>query len=136
MWANNLSEKNLSKKRKMSTYTESVWMKANRIIPFSKYHPLSPNRLKQVSWNTCTKMAAFWISWKACNFIKKTLKHRCLPVKYAKFLRAPTLKNIYFWLLLNIRKVYKTFENSQTFAFCADLIIAILRRKYFLTEIM
>ena len=24
---------------------------------------------------------------KACNFIKKGLQHRCLPVKFAKFLR-------------------------------------------------
>ena len=25
----------------------------------------------------------------ACNFIKKRFQHRCFPVKYAKFLRAP-----------------------------------------------
>ena len=30
----------------------------------------------------------------ACNFIKKRLQHRCLPVKLTKFLRTPTLKNI------------------------------------------
>ena len=26
---------------------------------------------------------------KACNFIKKRLQHRCFPVKFAKFLKAP-----------------------------------------------
>ena len=31
---------------------------------------------------------------KACNIIKKRLQHRCFPVKYAKFLRTPILKNI------------------------------------------
>ena len=30
----------------------------------------------------------------SCNFIKKRLRHRCFPVNYAKFLRAPVLKNI------------------------------------------
>ena len=29
----------------------------------------------------------------ACNFIKKRLQHRCFPVKLAKFLRTPFLKN-------------------------------------------
>ena len=36
----------------------------------------------------------------ACNFIKKRLQHGCFPVKFAKFLRAPILKNIYERLLL------------------------------------
>ena len=31
---------------------------------------------------------------KACNFIKKRLQHRCFPLKFAKFLRTPILKNI------------------------------------------
>ena len=29
-----------------------------------------------------------------CNFIKKRLQHRCFPMKLAKFLRTPILKNI------------------------------------------
>ena len=29
-----------------------------------------------------------------CNFFKKRLQHRCFPVKFAKFLRTPILKNI------------------------------------------
>ena len=38
---------------------------------------------------------------KACNFIKKRLQHRCFPMKFAKFLRAPPiLKNINERLLL------------------------------------
>ena len=30
----------------------------------------------------------------ACNFMKKRLQHRCFPVKFTKFLRAPILKSI------------------------------------------
>ena len=30
----------------------------------------------------------------ACNFIKNRPQHRCFPVKIAKFLRLPILKNI------------------------------------------
>ena len=30
----------------------------------------------------------------ACNFIKKILQNRCFPMKFAKFLRTPILKNI------------------------------------------
>ena len=36
------------------------------------------------------KVAGLW----ACNFITKKLQHRCFPVKFAKFLRKPMLKNI------------------------------------------
>ena len=35
-----------------------------------------------------------------CNFIKNRLHHRCIPVKFAKFLRTPILKNICERLLL------------------------------------
>ena len=30
-----------------------------------------------------------------CHFIKKTLQHKCFPVKFGKFLRTPILGNIY-----------------------------------------
>ena len=33
-------------------------------------------------------------TWRAGNFIKKRVQHRCFPVKYVKFLRAVNLKNI------------------------------------------
>ena len=36
----------------------------------------------------------------ACNFIKKRLCHRCLPVNFAKFLGTPFLQNISGRLLL------------------------------------
>ena len=46
----------------------------------------------------------------ACNFIKKRLQHRCLPVKFAKYLETPTVHlrqlyqnilhhNFFFWSL-------------------------------------
>ena len=37
-----------------------------------------------------------------CNFIKKRLQHMCFPVKFAKFLRGPILKNICQRLLLKL----------------------------------
>ena len=37
----------------------------------------------------------------ACNFIENRLKHRYFPVTITKFLRKPTLKNIWQRLLLN-----------------------------------
>ena len=37
----------------------------------------------------------------ACNFMKKeTLRHRCYPVKFAKFLRTPIFMEHLWWLLL------------------------------------
>ena len=38
---------------------------------------------KHLRWNL------FLMKLKACNFIKKRLRRRCFPVKYAKFLRTP-----------------------------------------------
>ena len=37
-----------------------------------------------------------------CNFIKKRLWHRCIPVNFAKFLRTPFLTEYLRCLLLNI----------------------------------
>ena len=51
--------------------------------------------------NTC--VGVFFnkvVGVKACNFIKKALQHRCFPVKFAKFLRTPILKNICERLLM------------------------------------
>ena len=42
----------------------------------------------------------------ACNFIKKKLQHSCFPVKFAKFLKTPILKNICERLLLNLSRCY------------------------------
>ena len=57
------------------------------------------------------------------NFIKKRLKRMCLPVKLAKYLRTPILKNICEWLLLqseavvqrcSVKKVFlEMLQNSQ-----------------------
>ena len=41
----------------------------------------------------------------AYNFIKETLQHTCFPVKFAKFLRKPILKNIYERLLVSLSNV-------------------------------
>ena len=39
---------------------------------------------------------------RACNFIEKRLQHRCFPVKFAKFLRAPFFTEGLLWLLFKI----------------------------------
>ena len=39
----------------------------------------------------------------ACNFTKIRLQHRCFPVKFMKFLRTPTLKNICQQMLLQTK---------------------------------
>ena len=55
---------------------------------------------------------------KACNFIKKRLQHRCFPVKFAKFLRTPTLKNIcerLFPTAVNLKYIWKKYTNVEYF---------------------
>ena len=39
-------------------------------------------------------------SQKACNFVKKRLRHRCFPLKFAKFLRALFFTEHLRWFLL------------------------------------
>ena len=56
------------------------------------------------------------VGLQACNFIKKTLQHRCFPVKLALFLRPPILKNICERLLLTDPAVFqflKIMQNSK-----------------------
>ena len=50
-----------------------------------KFHRKTP-----VLESIFNKVAGLW----ACNFIKKKLQHRCFPMKFAKLLRTPILKNI------------------------------------------
>ena len=61
----------------------------------SKFH-----RETSVLESLFNKVAGF----QAFNFIKKTLQHRCFPVKFAKFLRTRLLKNTCKRLLLNLPK--------------------------------
>ena len=62
------------------------------------------------------------VFFQACNFIKKSLQHRCFPVNIAKFLWAPILKNVcerlllYFIIIvidLKIFKMYTAFTFQQ-----------------------
>ena len=41
---------------------------------------------------------------KTCSFIKKRLQRKCFPLKFAKFLRAPIVKNICERLLPKSKK--------------------------------
>ena len=47
---------------------------------------------KYLCWGL--SLIKFSAGLKACNFIKKRLQHWYFPLKFAKFLRTPTLKNI------------------------------------------
>ena len=62
----------------------------------------------------------------ACNFIKKRLQHRCFPVKFVKFLRTPTLKNICERLLTTF---FETITRSMRFfgKFCNNCFKSFLR---------
>ena len=51
------------------------------------------------------------IKLQVCNFIKKGLRHRYLPLNIAKFLRTPILKNICKRLLLKVMITEITFNN-------------------------
>ena len=56
---------------------------------------------KHLCWSLfLIKLQAF----QACNFIKKRLQHRCFPMKFAKFIRTPFLKEHLRWLLLKLPK--------------------------------
>ena len=43
------------------------------------------------------------------NIIEKRLKHRCFPVKFAKYLRTPFFTEHLQWLLLQRLKKYQMF---------------------------
>ena len=47
------------------------------------------------------RRSLFFNKVQACNFTKKSLRHRFLPVSFLKFLRTPFLKEYLGWLLLH-----------------------------------
>ena len=51
---------------------------------------------------------------RALNFIKKRFQRRCFPVKFAKFFRIPTLKNICERLLLYLHVIVFTMHEKDT----------------------
>ena len=55
------------------------------------------------------------------NFVKKRLQHRCFPVKLAKFLRTPNLKNICERLLPSIDLFLKGCIFCETLLYCNRL---------------
>ena len=67
----------------------------------------------------------------ACNFLKKRLQHRCLLVKFLKFLRTPNLKNIFKGLLLkgwahtyiSSYEIYYSMKNICMHVNCILLVI-------------
>ena len=64
-----------------------------------------------------------------CNFTKKILQHLCFPMKFAKFLRTPVLKNICERLLLFVSP-QNTITNSGR-EFGLDKTSAECNGKYF-----
>ena len=63
--------------------------------------------MKWVKWvpETATGCVFWKKSLRACNFLKKRLQHWCFPVKFAKILATPILKNICERLLLGFVKL-------------------------------
>ena len=54
-----------------------------------------------------------FIFW-ACNFIKKRLQHRCFPMKFAKFFRAPFFTEHLQWLIL-CSPLFQQFSENNCF---------------------
>ena len=64
--------------------------------------------------------------------LEKRLWHRCFPVKFEKFLRAPNLKNFYERLLLeNYILTFLTFSSLKTCLFCNTNSILSQKMYYF-----
>ena len=55
---------------------------------------------------------------RACNFIKKKLRHRCFPMKLKKFLRALFSTENFRWLLLKL-----------LFLFYVKIIYLLIKKK-------
>ena len=64
------------------------------------------------------------VDLKGCNFIKKRLQHRWFPVKFAKFLAAPILKNI-CEKLLQANAPFLISENIRK----SEVFLAVLKKK-------
>ena len=58
------------------------------------------NFAKVTGKHLCQSLFFNKVEGAACNFIKKRLRHRCFPVKFVKFLRAPSLTEHVLWLFL------------------------------------
>ena len=55
------------------------------------------------------------VAWlRAFNFIEKKLQHSCFTVKFAKFLRTPTFKNVCERLLLYLHVILFTMHEKDT----------------------
>ena len=55
-----------------------------------------------------------WSLFQNCNFIEKRLWHRCFPMKFAKFLRTPTLKNICERLVLKMTFIHNDKDTNRS----------------------
>ena len=55
------------------------------------------------------KVAGLW----AFSFIKKKFQRSCFPVKFVKFLRTPTFKNIGEQLLLHLHVIFYTMHDED-----------------------
>ena len=68
----------------------------NRLIwqSFSSYKPQKTRIQHDQQGFACLTLVSFKRATQRANFIKKRHQRRCFPVKFAKFLRTPILKNI------------------------------------------
>ena len=74
--------------------------------------------------NTCTR-ASFLVMLQACNFIKKSLWHRCFPLNFVKFLRTSFFTEHLWWLLLKTAKkgvgLFKFHKRKNFFSLIKNL---------------
>ena len=87
-------------------FTAASWIRVNYEcwLCYTEAAFKIPQILQISQENTCVGVS--FLGPKARNFIKKRLQHRCFPVKFAKFLRKPSLTKHLWWLLLVIQIIH------------------------------
>ena len=74
-------------------------------------------KISQISQeNTCVGHTSLFnkvAELRAVSFIKKKFQRNCFPVKFAKFLRTPTFKNIGERLLLYLHVIFYTMHEKD-----------------------
>ena len=65
----------------------------------------------------------------SASFLQKRFQHKCFPVKFAKLLRTPILKNICKRLLLEVFYKKAVLKNFAIFTGRKQLVISFLRER-------
>ena len=90
-----------SRKTRSSHRWCSIW----KTVLISEYSEISKfQKFRNIHWKRSVLESLFnkVTGLQTCNFIRKTLQHRCFPVNITKFLRAPILQNV--WTAASVKR--------------------------------